>query len=270
MPAGKKTVGCKWVFIIKFKVEGKIERYKARLVAKGYTQTYGLDYQETFAPAAKMNTIRTLLSLAAEYDWFLNQLDVKNAFLHGNLEEEVFMDAPPGFENAIGAGKVCKLKKSLYGLKQSPRTWFEKFTKSIRSKGLHQSQGDHTLFFKHGDNGKIAALVVYVDDIILMENDENEATRLKEELNKEFEIKDLGNLKYFLGIEVARSRKGILISQRKYVLDLLKEIGMLGCKDVETLIEANHKVETTMREAVNRGELSKVGWKTYLLIPHMP
>ena len=265
LAAGKKTVGCKWVFIIKFKVDGKIERYKARLVAKGYTQTYGLDYQETFAPAAKMNTIRTLLSLAAQYDWFLNQLDVKNAFLHGNLEEEVFMDAPPGFENTIGAGKVCKLKKSLYGLKQSPRTWFEKFTKSVHSKGFHQSQGDHTLFFKHGDNGKIAALVVYDDDIILMENDENEARRLKEELNKEFEIKDLGNLRYFLGIEVARSRKGILISQRKYVLDLLKEIGMLGCKDVETPIEANHKVETTMREAVNRESYQRlVGKLIYL------
>ena len=187
-----------------------------------------------------MNIVRILLSLAAQYDWFLNQLDVKNAFLHGNLEEEVFMDAPPGFENTIGAGKVCKLKKSLYGLKQSPRAWFEKFTRSVCSKGFHQSQGDHTLFFKHGDNGKITALVIYVDDIILMGNDENEARRLKEELDKEFEIKDLRNLRYFLGIEVARSRKGIFISQRKYVLDLLKEIGMFECKAVETPIEVNH------------------------------
>ena len=104
----------------------------------------------------------------------------------------------------------------------------------FHSKGFHQSQEDDTLFFKHGDNGQIMALVVYVDDIIFMGNDENEARRLKEELNKEFEIKDLGNLRYFLGIEVARSSKRIFISQRKYVLDLLKEIGMLGCKVVET------------------------------------
>ena len=96
---------------MKFKVDGKIERYKVRLVAKGYTQTYELDYKETFTLVAKMNTIRILLSLPAQYDWFLNQLDVKNAFLHGNLEEKVVMDAPPGFKNTIGAGKVCKLKK---------------------------------------------------------------------------------------------------------------------------------------------------------------
>ena len=212
-----------------------------------------------------MNTSRILLSLAAQYNWFLNQLDVKNAFLHGNLEEEVFMDAPPGFENAIGASKVCKLKKSLYGLEQSSRAWFKKFTRSVHSKGFHQSQGDHTLFFKHGDNGKIMALVVYVDDIILMGNDEHEARRLKEELNKEFEINDLGNLRYFLGIEVARSRKGIIISQRKYVLDLLKEIGILGCKVVETPIEVNHKVETIMREDLDRESYRRlVGKLIYL------
>ena len=126
-----------------------------------------------------MNTVRILLSWAAQYDWFLNQLDMKNIFLHGNLEE-VFMDVPLGFENTIGVGKVCKLKKSLYRLKQLPRVWFVKFTRSIRSKVFHQSQGDHTLFLKHGDNGNITTLVVYVDDIKLMGNDENGARRLKE------------------------------------------------------------------------------------------
>ncbi|KAJ4713234.1 Retrovirus-related Pol polyprotein from transposon TNT 1-94 [Melia azedarach] len=252
LPTGKKTVGYKWVFTIKFKADGTVERYKARLVAKGYTQTYGIDYQETFAPIAKMRTVRILLSLAVHRDWFLYQLDVKNAFLHGNLEEEVYMDVPPGFEITMGVDKVCKLKKSLYGLKQSPRAWFEKFTSSIRCKGFQQSQGDHTLFFKHGENGNFIALLVYVDDIILTGNDEEKARRLKEELNKEFEIKDLGNLRYFLGIEVARSRKGIFLSQRKYVIDLLKETGMLGCKVVGTPIEVNHKLETLKGGLVNK------------------
>ncbi|KAJ7971862.1 Retrovirus-related Pol polyprotein from transposon TNT 1-94 [Quillaja saponaria] len=120
LPHGKRAVGCKWVFTIKKKADGTIERYKARLVARGFTQTYGVDYQETFAPVAKMNSIRVLISCAANLGWDLQQLDVKNAFLHGDLAEEVYMEIPLGFSCQKTEGKVCKLKKSLYGLKQSP------------------------------------------------------------------------------------------------------------------------------------------------------
>ena len=119
------------------------------MVAKGYTQTYGIDYLETFAPVAKMNTIRVLLSLTTNFGWNLQQFDVKNAFLHGDLEEEIYMEVPPGFESK--EGMVCKLKKALYGLKQSPRAWFGRFAKVMTTLGYKQSQGDHTLFVRHSD-----------------------------------------------------------------------------------------------------------------------
>ncbi|RVW97919.1 Retrovirus-related Pol polyprotein from transposon TNT 1-94 [Vitis vinifera] len=212
---------------VKYKADGNMDRYKARLVAKGFTQSYGIDYQETFAPVAKLNTVRVLLSLAANLDWSLHQLDVKNAFLNGDLEEEVYMDIPAGLETTSNFNKVCRLRKSLYGLKQSPRAWFERFTKVIMKKKI---------------------------DL------------LKKLLTKEFEIKDLGNLKYFLGMEIARSKKGIAVSQRKYVLDLLNETGMLGCKPAETPMDTTVKLEESDGSApVDKGRYQRlVGKLIYL------
>jgi hypothetical protein len=239
MPRNKKIVGCKWVFSIKHKADGSIERYKARLVAKGYTQTYGIDYQETFSPVAKLNTVRVLLSLAANLDWPLHQFDVKNAFLHGNLEEEVYLDIPPGYVAPSQDNVVCKLQKALYGLKQSPRAWFGRFNIAMKKFGFKQSNSDHTLFLKHR-NKKVTALIIYVDDMIITGDDVEEISRLEKDLSTEFEMKNLGGLKYFLDIEVAGSKQGIFLSQRKYVLDLLSEIGMLDCKPADTPMVQNH------------------------------
>ncbi|WVY91158.1 hypothetical protein V8G54_036672 [Vigna mungo] len=173
-PPGKKPVVCRWIYAIKYKANGTIERLKARLVAKGYTQTYGVDYTETFAPVAKLNTVRVLLSLAINLDWPLQQFDVKNAFLHGELSEEVYMELPPGcMVPKKHSQKVCKLKKSLYGLKQSPRAWFERFSEAMTVFGYHQSDSDHTLFLKK-QHGKIIALIIYVDDMIVTGNDPEE------------------------------------------------------------------------------------------------
>nr|CAD1831090.1 unnamed protein product [Ananas comosus var. bracteatus] len=243
LPRDKKPVGCKWIFTVKYKANGNVDRYKARLVAKGFTQSHGVDYHETFAPVAKLNTIRVLLSLAANLDWKLHQLDVKNAFLNGDLEEEVYMEIPPGLESKYNVNKVCRLKKSLYGLKQSPRAWFERFMKALQRYGYTQCQSDHTLFIKHSSDMKLAIIIVYVDDIILTGDHEEELCKIKQCLAKEFEIKDIGNLKFFLGMEIARSKKGIAVSQRKYVLDLLSETGMLGCKPIETPMDSTVKLD---------------------------
>ena len=148
LPKGKIPVSCRWVFTLKCKADGSIDRHKARLVARGYTQTYGIDYQETFAPVAKLNTIRILISLAINFDWPLQQYDIKNAFLNGDLKEDIYMTIPPGYGDSTTKGKVCKLQEALYGLKQSPRAWFGRFTQTMKTLGYKQYNGEHTLLFK--------------------------------------------------------------------------------------------------------------------------
>ena len=270
LPKGKKKVGCKWVFSIKYRADGTIERYKARLVAKGYTQTYGIDYSETFSPVAKIDTIRVLFSVVANKEWPLYQFDVKNAFLHGSIDEEVYMEVPPGYSHDFGDGEGCRLRKALYGLKQSPRAWFGRFTKAMKKFGYSQSNSDHTLFLKK-EKEKITCLIIYVDDMIITGNNEEEIADLKGKLFQEFEMKDLGNLKYFLGIEVLRSKQGNFIHQRKYILDLLAEIGMLGCKPAETPIVANHGLQTLEgAKLTNKGQYQKIVGKLIYLAHTRP
>lgn len=150
-PKEKNIVDCKWILTMKYKADGSL----------GYTQTYGVDYQETFAPVAKKNNIRILLALVAHFNWQLQQYDVKNVFLHDDLDEKIYMNIPPGFEGDRGS-KVCKLRKALYGLKQSPSAWFGRFTKAMKNFRYKQSQGDHTLFIKHTVAGGVTALLAYV------------------------------------------------------------------------------------------------------------
>lgn len=241
LPKGKKTVGCKWVFSIKYKADGSIERYKARLVAKGYIQTYGVDSQETFSHVEKLNTVRVLLSLAANLDWPLHQINAKNAFLHGDFEEDIYMDIPLSYSPHSQPGLICKLERSLYGLKPSPRAWFGRFSVTMKKYGYVQSDSDHTLFLRRS-RGKITVLIIYVDDMIITGDDQEEIVKLQQKLSTEFEMKNLEGRKYFLGIEVARSKRGIFLSQRKYILDLLAEVGMLDCKPADTPIVQNHRL----------------------------
>ncbi|GJY78750.1 ribonuclease H-like domain-containing protein, partial [Tanacetum coccineum] len=199
LPKGRKPVGSKWLWKIKFKSTGEIERYKSRVVAKGYSQREGFDYSETFSPVVKMSTVRCMLNVAICNGWDLFQLDVNNAFLYGDLTEEVYMTLPPGFDNQNG--KVCRLNKSLYGLKQAPRQWNAKLTMTLVENGFVQSKYDYSLFTKTSGD-MVLMLLVYVDDIVITGNDNSEIGKFKEMLKSKFQIKDLGNLKYFLGIEV--------------------------------------------------------------------
>jgi hypothetical protein len=242
LPCGKVPIGCKWVYKIKYHANGTIERYKARLVAKGYTQMEGVDYFDTFSPVAKITTVRVLLAVAAVKGWYLEQLDVNNAFLHGDLHEEVYMSLPPGYD--ASPSKVCKLNKSLYGLKQASRQWYSKLSAALISLGYKASQADPSLYVK-SRGASFTALLVYVDDIVLSGTSIDEIQSVKAFLDQQFKIKDLGQLRFFLGLEIARSSSGIFLNQRKYTLELLDDTGFLGSKPATVPLDPHTKLSAT-------------------------
>ena len=248
LPKGKHSVGCRWVFKIKRRPDGSVDRYKARLVAKGYTQQAGLDFVDTFSPVAKLTTVRVLLSLAAIKQWTLLQLDVNNAFLNGDLFEEVYMELPLGYK-VQGENLVCKLNKSIYSLRQASRQWFQKFSNAIISQGFIQSKADYSLFYK-GSGDDFVAILVYVDDIIVASKNPQVVKSVQQTLQHLFKLKVLGSLKYFLGLEIARSKKGIYLSQRNYTLSLLEDTGFTNCKPAPLPMDPNLKPNATDGEAV--------------------
>ncbi|CAM8934225.1 unnamed protein product [Rhodiola kirilowii] len=216
LPPGKTPIGCKWVFRIKYRSDEIIERHKARLVVLGIRQVEGIDFTKTFAPVAKMTSVRVFLSVAAIKGWHLHQMDVHNAFMHGDLNEEVYMKLPPSFPTTH-SGQVCKLQKSLYGLSQAPRNWLSKLVHSLSIFGFHQSKADYSLFSLTQSNTTLHVLE-YVDDLIIAEDDLSAIDRFKRSLRSCIHMKDLGIRKYFLGIEIARNPKGLFLSQKKYTL----------------------------------------------------
>ncbi|KAM6562061.1 hypothetical protein CsatB_022059 [Cannabis sativa] len=224
------VVGCKWVYKIKRNADGSIQRFKARLVAKGYHQRPGLDFSETFSPVVKASTIRIVLTIAVSYNWEIRQLDINNAFLNGNLEEDVYMHQPEGFEDPTKPNHVCKLHKSLYV------EW-----------NFKNSRADTSLFYyKHG---KVTILdLIYVDDIVVTGNDSSKLQGFIQQLNKLFALKDLGHLHYFLGIEVIRDATGLYLVQRKYIEELLKKNNMDNLKSCPT------PIATGKNMSINDGE----------------
>ena len=240
LPTGKRAIGCKWVYTVKYRADGTIERFKARLVVLGNKQVEGVDYKETFAPVAKMGTVRLFLDVATKRGWDVHQMDVHNAFLHGDLAEEVYMKLPPGFHSKDST-KVCRLRKSLYGLRQAPRCWFAKLTTALTTYGFKQCKSDYSLFtFTKGAVN--IQILIYVDDLIITGNQPKEVEFFKRYLASCFKMKDLGLLRYFLGIEVARNKTGMYLSQRKYALEIIEEAGLLNSKPANFPMEQNHRL----------------------------
>ena len=201
LPKGHKAIGLKWVFKVKRDLEGNIIKYKARLVAKGYAQKYGVDYEEVFAPVARLETVKLILALAAQGKWQVHHMDVKSAFLNGELQEEVYVHQPPGFQNPKFPGKVLKLKKALYGLKQAPRAWNAKLDHELVKLGFCRSEEEHAVY-KRGSGSSLLLLGVYVDDLVICGPDSEKISEFKQQMSRTFSMSDLGLLSYYLGMEV--------------------------------------------------------------------
>jgi len=240
-PQGKNIIDCKWIYKVKRRADGTIDRHKARLVAKGFKQQYGVDYEDTFSPVVKAATIRLVLSIAVSRGWSLCQLDVQNAFLHGLLEEEVYMKQPLGYVNPQYPDYVCRLDKALYGLKQAPRAWHARLSGKLQSLGFAPSKADTSLFY-YNKKGHSLFVLVYVDDIIVASSSPQATSALLKDLQTDFALKDLGDLHYFLGIEVKRKDGSLLLSQSRYASDILSRSGMSACKPVDTPLPSSEKL----------------------------
>ncbi|CAA7052584.1 unnamed protein product [Microthlaspi erraticum] len=241
LPTDAKKIGVKWVYKTKLNEDGNVDKYKARLVMKGYAQEEGIDYDEVFAPVAHWDTIRILLAVAAQRGWKVYQLDVKSAFLYGELKEVVYVDQPEGFIKRGEEDKVYRLKKALYGLKQAPRAWFCRIDGYFKRSGFTRSSHDHTLFFKR-EGEKYMMVSIYVDDLIFSGNDEVMLEEFKQSMKREFEMTDLGLMRFFLGVEVRQSSDGIHLCQKKYALEVLERFKMADCNPVKNLIVPGAKL----------------------------
>ena len=249
LPKGKNVVGCKWVFKVKRNADGDVSRYKARLVAQGYSQEAGQDYEEVFAPVARYSSIRSVLAIANQLDLEVHQMDVKTAFLNGDLENEIYMEQPEGYVDKNRPNMVCKLQKSLYGLKQSARCWNIAIDRFLKDSGYVQSSADPCIYSKsESKDGKKASLMIialYVDDILLATNDVHMLKAEKAKLKQRFEMEDQGEVHYCLGMSIKRDRAArvLTINQKAYLENVLKRFGMYDCKAVSTPMEAGKRFE---------------------------
>ena len=271
-PEGRNIVDSRWVFKVKYNADGTIERYKARLVAKGFTQEAGIDFEETFAPVARYTSIRALLAIVNQLDLELDQMDVSTAFLNGDLKEEIFMKQPEGYIQAGKEDLVCKLNKSIYGLKQASRCWYNTIDQFLKDSGYKQCKADSCLYMKRV-GASFVYIAVYVDDLLFASNDIQMLSAEKKLLQNRFNTKDLGEAHYCLGIQIQRdrSKKQMLLHQTKYLSNLLKKFGMENCKATATPQEQNTKLSQNEGDSVDKAKYQAlIGSLTYAVTATRP
>nr|CAN63433.1 hypothetical protein VITISV_033829 [Vitis vinifera] len=239
-PSHKKPIGVKWVYRTKLNSDGSINKHKARLVVKGYAQMFGVDFSETFAPVARLDTIRMLLALAAQRKWKIYKLDVKSAFLNGYLEEEIFVEQPEGFAIKGKEEKVYLLKKALYGLRQAPRAWYSRIDTHLLTLGFHKSLSEFTLYIEKIEED-ILIVSLYVDDLLVTGSNAGFVNKFKAEMEHVFDMTDLSEMSYFLGMEVHQKQNEIFICQQKYAKEILKKFKMEECKPTSTPMNQKEK-----------------------------
>jgi len=243
-PTNRKVIGSKWIFKRKLNADGVVERYKARLVAQGCSQKYGLDYEETFSPVVRFESVRMLLAIRARHKLELHQMDVATAFLHGELTEEVYMQQPEGFVESGKENMVCRLKRSIYGLKQSPHCWNHALAGHLKEIGFSQTPSDPCIYVRTDTEGEILIVAVYVDDIILACNSPAKMNVVKEQLSQKFEMKDLGALHHFLGVKIVQDMSAgtVWAGQPFYIEKILRNFGMHDSKPVASPVNPGTKL----------------------------
>ncbi|GKC73175.1 zinc finger, CCHC-type containing protein [Tanacetum coccineum] len=271
LPPGCKPLGCKWIFKRKMKVDGTIDKFKARLVIQGFRQKEGIDYFDTYAPVARITTIRLLLALAAIHNLVIHQMDVKTTFLNGDLDEEVYMKQPEGFVMPGNEHKVCKLVKSLYGLKQAPKQWHQKFDEVVLSSGFLLNQSDKCVYSKFDSSGKGVIICLYVDDMLIFGTDQNQVDKTKKFLSSKFSMKDMGEADVILGIKIKRENKGIVITQSHYIEKILKKFNREDCSPVSTPMDPVEKLKPNTGKPVDQLEYSRaIGCLMYAMTSTRP
>ncbi|KAJ9556386.1 hypothetical protein OSB04_011000 [Centaurea solstitialis] len=270
LPPGFKPLGCKWIFKKKMKVDGTIDKFKARLVIQGFRQKPGIVYFDTYAPVARISTIRLLIALAAIHKLVVHQMDVKTAFLNGELDEEVYMKQPEGFVPS-NEHKVCKLVKSLYGLKQAPKQWHQQFDEVILSSGFKLNQSDKYVYSRFDSSGSGVIICLYVDDMLIFGTDQLQVDETKSLLSSKFAMKDLGEADVILGIRIKRVDKGIALTQSHYVEKILKKINYSDCSPVSTPMDPSVKLMPNKGMAISQLEYSQaIGWLMYAMTSTRP